>query len=291
GVGEQAGEDHPPHHPSPPLEAHRSARRRSEARLPRVPPSFRRLGLPVRAVPLRSRPDLRSAAASPPPPHPAHPSHPLTLHLSPAYSTGAFLCNACSQNGAAFCFHCARCQFDRHLPCDGLAEKLSRPSHPHPVTLVHQDPTSGRGYLCDLCRGAFDASSQWLYSCRACDFGGHISCFVSGTKPAEQATAAQRQIDPAAALSGMQQKLMAQMFMADTMAQTGRNAVALTGGPREYVYYNSAPLPSQYAGMADSMVMNNLALLSLNDQKTGGGGGGPAGGDVASSAGNTSTLS
>lgn len=89
----------------------------------------------------------------------------------------------------------------------------------------------------------------------------------------------------------MQQKLMAQMFMADTMPQTGRNAVALTGGPREYVYYNSALLPSQYAGMADSMVMNNLALLSLNDQKTGGGGGGPAGGDVASSAGNTSTLS
>nr|XP_018685551.1 PREDICTED: uncharacterized protein LOC103994535 [Musa acuminata subsp. malaccensis] len=237
------------------------------------------------------------------------------------------VCHACRHPSAASAYRCERCRyvldptcarlpqvlrhptppipptrspsisrrrtppFDRHLPCDGLAEKLSRPSHPHPVTLVHQDPTSGRGYLCDLCRGAFDASSQWLYSCRACDFGGHISCFVSGTKPAEQATAAQRQIDPAAALSGMQQKLMAQMFMADTMAQTGRNAVALTGGPREYVYYNSAPLPSQYAGMADSMVMNNLALLSLNDQKTGGGGGGPAGGDVASSAGNTSTLS
>lgn len=67
--------------------------------------------------------------------------------------------------------------------------------------------------------------------------------------------------------------------------------MALTGRPREYVYYNSAPLPSQYAAMANSMVMNNLALLSMNDQKTGGGGGGPAGGDVASTAGNTSTLS
>ncbi|URE31263.1 C1 domain [Musa troglodytarum] len=147
----------------------------------------------------------------------------------PAYSTGDFLCNACGQNGAAFCFHCARCQFDLHLPCAGLPEKLSHPSHRHPVTLVHQDPTSGRGYLCDLCGGAFDASSQWLYICRACDFGGHLGCFMSATKPAEQVTAAQRQIDPAAAtLSGMQQKLVAQIFMADTMAQTGWNAVALT---------------------------------------------------------------
>ncbi|KAJ8467935.1 hypothetical protein OPV22_030487 [Ensete ventricosum] len=194
-----------------------------------------------------------------------HPAHPLTLHLLPAYSTG-------------------------DLPCAGLPEKLSHPSHPHPVTLVHQDPTGGRGYVCDLCGGAFDASSQWLYIWRAFDFGGHISCFMSGTKPAEQVTAAQQQIDPAAALSGMQQKLMAQMFMADTLAQTGRNVVALTGGPRDYVYYNAAPLPSQYAAMANSIVMNNLALLSLTDQKTGGGGG-PAGGDVARSAGNTSTMS
>ncbi|WOL09758.1 hypothetical protein Cni_G18511 [Canna indica] len=220
--------------------------------------------------------------------HPAHPAHHLSLHLSPAYPTGGFLCNACGHAGAAFSFHCSRCQFDLHLPCAALPAELRHPSHPHPMKLLHQDPTSGLGYICDLCRGAFDAKSQSMYICAACDFGGHVKCFTSAEAPAQRSVG-----DPAAEILAMEQKLMASMVMADISAQGARNAVALTGGPREYRYYDPAPLPSQYAAMANSMVMNKLALLSMSKETNGGGGAvgdggaaaGPGGGDVARFAG------
>ncbi|XP_042405117.1 UPF0481 protein At3g47200-like [Zingiber officinale] len=190
--------------------------------------------------------------------HPAHPTHLLTLRFLPNYASSRFLCDACGHDGDSFCYSCSQCDFDLHLPC--TAALGSSAISPTP-TLSTSSPTT---------RGEVDAASQWFYLCRAYDFGGHIVCFVSDDVHAPNKIAKGSQtehVNMGQQLLDLQLQVQASMMTADIMVQGARAVanLALDSGPYQCSYYDSGPLPSQYAAMANSMVMNNLALLSINN--------------------------
>lgn len=113
--------------------------------------------------------------------HKSHPKHPLRLHFCPTYSDGEFTCDACSNSGHAFTYHCTSCKFDLHVECASLPEiDESLENHKHPLFLsFFSNEATGKGddlmMVCDVC-GVLIGKKCWAYVCSICKFSTHLEC-------------------------------------------------------------------------------------------------------------------
>ncbi|XP_010257481.1 PREDICTED: uncharacterized protein LOC104597562 [Nelumbo nucifera] len=115
--------------------------------------------------------------------HPAHPEHPLTFLPKPTYPNGSFRCNACGDDGSAFSYCCAFCEFDLHTHCASLPRTVVHEGHSHPLTLTFK--LSGAEttiFTCDVCNGNADLQ-YWVYNCDDCNFGTHLGCVAHAQEP------------------------------------------------------------------------------------------------------------
>ncbi|KFK41231.1 hypothetical protein AALP_AA2G102500 [Arabis alpina] len=111
--------------------------------------------------------------------HKSHPDHPLVLLFSPPYESGGFGCNACTQDGSGYVYHCSICKYDVHVGCVSMPETMKHDEHAHTLTLLYSPPLQeGRIFNCDVCHETIPRSF-WLYYCQKCDWGTHLhSCAV-----------------------------------------------------------------------------------------------------------------
>lgn len=101
--------------------------------------------------------------------------HALTLLLAPAYSGGAFQCNACGVLGTGYCYHCEECQLDLHPVCAFMRPSVKCGAHDdHPLKLCFEPPYENKAFICDVCGGS--GSNHWLYRCDSCGFDAHLKC-------------------------------------------------------------------------------------------------------------------
>ncbi|KAI3780231.1 hypothetical protein L2E82_10202 [Cichorium intybus] len=108
--------------------------------------------------------------------HPSHPTHALSLLTTPIYPGGFFRCDACTQHGTRFSYHCHTCDFDLHVLCASKPLRVTHPYHPHPLALTFASPYGEKlGFSCDVCRHV-GSGDQWLYRCVSCEFDVHLQC-------------------------------------------------------------------------------------------------------------------
>ncbi|XP_023755131.1 uncharacterized protein LOC111903592 [Lactuca sativa] len=120
--------------------------------------------------------------------HPAHPAHTLSLLTTPIYPGGFFRCDACTQHGTRFSYHCHTCDFDLHVLCASTPMRVTHPNHPHPLGLTFASPYGEKlGFSCDVC-SRIGSGDQWLYRCVSCEFDVHLQCATAKvpTPPAVQ---------------------------------------------------------------------------------------------------------
>lgn len=60
---------------------------------------------------------------------PSHPPHPLTLAPYPTYPSNSFYCNSCSLVGTGFSYSCSSCEFDIHIHCAYMPNKITHQPH------------------------------------------------------------------------------------------------------------------------------------------------------------------
>lgn len=106
--------------------------------------------------------------------HKADRRHALTLLPAPAYSGGAFKCNACGVVGTGFCYHCKECELDLHPACAFTRSSVKGGAHDHPLQLCFEPPYPNKAFLCDVCGGS--GSNHWLYRCEPCGLDVHLKC-------------------------------------------------------------------------------------------------------------------
>ncbi|KVI05390.1 uncharacterized protein LOC112525214 [Cynara cardunculus var. scolymus] len=115
--------------------------------------------------------------------HPSHPQHTLSLLPSCIYPGGFFRCDACTQQGNRFSYHCQICDFDLHVLCASKPLSVTNPSHPHPLHLTFSSPYGDKlGFSCDLCRNV-GSGHQWHYRCVSCEFDAHLHCATAKPPP------------------------------------------------------------------------------------------------------------
>ncbi|KAI3733928.1 hypothetical protein L6452_13387 [Arctium lappa] len=113
--------------------------------------------------------------------HPSHPQHTLSLLPTCIYPGGFFRCDACTQQGNRFSYHCQICDFDLHVLCASKPLSVTHPTHPHPLHLTFTSPYGEKlGFSCDLCRNV-GSGDQWLYRCVSCEFDAHLHCATAKT--------------------------------------------------------------------------------------------------------------
>ncbi|GKE32977.1 C1-like protein [Tanacetum coccineum] len=111
--------------------------------------------------------------------HPSHREHALSLICTPIYPGGFFKCDACTQHGTRFSYHCHTCDFDLHVLCSSKPLSVNTQFHPHPLVLTFDSPYGEKvGFSCDVCKNA-GLSNQWLYRCVTCEFDVHLHCATS----------------------------------------------------------------------------------------------------------------
>ncbi|XP_076900186.1 protein VACUOLELESS GAMETOPHYTES-like [Bidens hawaiensis] len=116
--------------------------------------------------------------------HPSHREHTLSLLPNSIYPGGFFRCDACSQQGTRFSYHCQVCDFDLHVLCATKPLSVNHPFHPHQLVLTFSSPYGQKsGFSCDVCQSVGSAD-QWLYRCVSCEFDVHLHCATA--KPALQ---------------------------------------------------------------------------------------------------------
>ncbi|KAJ0764914.1 putative chromatin regulator PHD family [Helianthus annuus] len=108
--------------------------------------------------------------------HPSHRQHTLSLLPTSIYPGGFFRCDACTQQGTRFSYHCQICDFDLHVLCATKPLSVNHPFHQHPLVLTFSSPYGEKlGFSCDVCRSV-GSPDQWLYRCVACEFDVHLHC-------------------------------------------------------------------------------------------------------------------
>ncbi|KAI4333203.1 hypothetical protein L6164_018040 [Bauhinia variegata] len=125
--------------------------------------------------------------------HKSHPEHALTLLHSPSHETGTiFWCDACDLFCPTFRYHCINCQFDLHVGCASLPEKMQREDHEHELDLLYSLPDKEEEYVmlfCNVCNG-FLFQKKWLYYCQKCGYAVHLECATreeAAEEPQEEA--------------------------------------------------------------------------------------------------------
>ncbi|TXG66070.1 hypothetical protein EZV62_007345 [Acer yangbiense] len=117
--------------------------------------------------------------------HFCHPDHPLKLVQS---IEGSMVpnCDCCCEEMSFPGYACestkkfalflkTECKFYLHKSCAELAQEISHPLHPHPLTLVSEIPGSDDGIICDGCRYFY--SEGFTYYCSwSCGFKLHPKC-------------------------------------------------------------------------------------------------------------------
>ncbi|EYU27130.1 hypothetical protein MIMGU_mgv1a019848mg, partial [Erythranthe guttata] len=106
--------------------------------------------------------------------HPFDEKHVLTLLSEPAYGEGRFQCDACSERGKGYSYHCQPCGIDLHVHCAMLPLSVTHGSHVHKLNLTFESPYPEKKFSCDICTSI--GSCQWLYTCKSCGFDAHVKC-------------------------------------------------------------------------------------------------------------------
>ncbi|CDP07683.1 unnamed protein product [Coffea canephora] len=101
-------------------------------------------------------------------------NHVLSLLPKPAYPGGIFNCDACSQQGNGFCYHCQTCGIDLHILCASMPMAFTHQSHHHQLNLTFSPPYPNKAFSCDICK--MNGHNHWLYHCSICQFDVHLTC-------------------------------------------------------------------------------------------------------------------
>ncbi|PWA37013.1 C1-like protein [Artemisia annua] len=230
--------------------------------------------------------------------HPSHREHALSLISTPIYPGGFFKCDACTQHGTRFSYHCHTCDFDLHVLCSSKPLSVNTHVHPHPLVLTFSSPYGEKmGFSCDVCKNA-GLSGQWLYRCVPCEFDVHLDCATSKMQHGLQHNLSFPGAAPVAhpnqyVVAG--QPLMHSLSTghAPTNWQTQQQQhYAPAGGFQPYQQpsqpqpqlqpYQMGPQPPQPVGFVDGMMQqlgqDFVQGLTGGGDGGGGGGGGDAGG-------------
>ncbi|KAF5952980.1 hypothetical protein HYC85_010924 [Camellia sinensis] len=153
--------------------------------------------------------------------HKSHAKHSLTL-----LSNREFVCNACREYGRDSAYNCSACDFDLHVECASLNEKVNREDHEHPLTLYYSFPSPYNSkdmcFECDVCRCKV-SKDCWLYCCVDCDYGTHVNCVLAKARSKEEV-----ELEGILAIQQAQYKLQYQMQLNSLIALSGQAAVQLT---------------------------------------------------------------
>ncbi|XP_012849628.1 PREDICTED: uncharacterized protein LOC105969421 [Erythranthe guttata] len=125
--------------------------------------------------------------------HPFDEKHVLTLLSEPAYGEGRFQCDACSERGKGYSYHCQPCGIDLHVHCAMLPLSVTHGSHVHKLNLTFESPYPEKKFSCDICTSI--GSCQWLYTCKSCGFDAHVKCATT-EDDASPAHTASKSIEP-----------------------------------------------------------------------------------------------